>query len=141
MYFKLETRITYPKEKANSRMLSFVRVANIIRRTNIHVVYTAVQNNEIKHFVKTNGKSQTAKEGFLDSQINSKTSTEGSKNPKCISMFKTCTTPHSFGLSGATRYEESWLDWVHALESKRATISKEFQSVVLRDSLAILDRD
>ena len=81
MYFKLETRITYPKEKANSRMLSFVRVANIIRRTNIHVVYTAVQNNEIKHFVKTNGKSQTAKEGFLDSHA-SKTPQRGTNgNP------------------------------------------------------------
>ena len=62
-------------------MLSFIRVAKFSRRTNIHVVYTAVQNNEIKYFVKTNGKSQTAKEGFLDSHASKNTTMGNQREP------------------------------------------------------------
>ena len=56
-------------------------------------------------------------------------------------MFKHVRTPLSFGLSVTAKCVESWLDSVHTSESKHITISKEFQSLVLLDSKAGLDRD
>ena len=44
----IPSRTKSPKGEADISMLSFIRVAKFSRRTNIHVVHTAVQNNEIQ---------------------------------------------------------------------------------------------
>ena len=101
---KLQLTNHIVQKESNAACFLLTR-GEISRRTNKHVVYTAVQNNEMKN-VKTNGKSHLKNLGVFESQLKSITSTEGIKPPNKSRCSKNMQSRHSFGLSWTTRCEE-----------------------------------